>query len=184
MEDGTSLLLDGSQRFCCAECRDIYTASLAVGDNIAQWFKNEWGRIEGPDGSTDPYGSLEWCIGDNDDFHCFDYAIFGNIAAIHSVVNSETGHFIQDADYLIVHLSCAVECMQGVIYRAWDWCWDNQLPHRRVTGRRAERRLIKALTADVERQYKALLAEGFDAHPQSGRIPKTPAFRSADPEEW
>lgn len=67
---------------------------------------DEYGHLVGDDRTTDPYGSMEYAIGTADDFHCFDYRFFHHENVwhfvLHSVVNSETGHFIQDASYDIV----------------------------------------------------------------------------------
>lgn len=48
--------------------------------------------------NTDPYGTLEFAIGDSNDFICFDYDIdrSTNRIKLHAVINSETGSFIQD----------------------------------------------------------------------------------------
>ena len=56
---------------------------------------------------TSPYGSLCFGMGDGDNFYCFDAAEvrFDNgdhQIAVHSVVNSETGGFIQDVGYRIL----------------------------------------------------------------------------------
>ena len=47
---------------------------------------------------TDPYGALYFCVGTADDFICFDYDSDGERVRLHSVINSETGAFIQDFD--------------------------------------------------------------------------------------
>jgi hypothetical protein len=52
---------------------------------------------------TDPYGSLEWVIGSDDDFVCFDFHELEDVGKVilHATVNSETGHFIEDREYLV-----------------------------------------------------------------------------------
>jgi hypothetical protein len=85
-----------------------------------------WHDIRGREARdlTSPYGSLEFAVGSGDDFHCFDYAELPNGAvALHSVVNSETGSFIQDADYRVVHHSDAVDVAEGFVDEAIEWLW-------------------------------------------------------------
>lgn len=59
---------------------------------------------------TSPYGHLEYAVGTGDDFYCFDYAIVKSMhqapatfLILHSVINSETGSFIQDSEYRLIH---------------------------------------------------------------------------------
>lgn len=73
---------------------------------------------------TDPYGILEYCIGDGDDFWCFDYAVSGDgqTVRLHAVVNSETGSFIQNAvDPVEVPLSEAIQVATSLTDGAIEW---------------------------------------------------------------
>jgi len=80
---------------------------------------------------TSPYGCLCYGMGDGDDFHCFDAAVVhldsGDMIAIHSVINSETGCFIQDGGYDIVKPEIAVAVAQGMVDQAYDWMADNEV---------------------------------------------------------
>src|SRR5678816_2132015 len=81
---------------------------------------------------TDPYGALEFAIGSADDFVCFDYDISGGRIKLHAVLNSETGHFIEDfLEPVILPLTQPVEEIHnaalGLIDRAIDWCYDNEV---------------------------------------------------------
>jgi hypothetical protein len=52
---------------------------------------------------TNPYGCLQWAIGNGDDFTCFDYAMLPDGRVIlHSTFNTETGSYIGDCNYDVV----------------------------------------------------------------------------------
>ena len=89
---------------------------------------------------TNPYGKLEFAIGSGDDFICMDYQVNLDEGTIilHSVLNSETGSFIQDLTHPAVYLidnsegECdmdAVEAAQDIIDCAIDWCVHNEIEH-------------------------------------------------------
>ena len=86
----------------------------------------DWTDIRGSEARqlTSPYGSLEFAIGSGDDFHCFDYATLpdGDLV-LHSVIDSETGGFIQDAGYHQVLPSEAVDVAIGFVNAAIDWLY-------------------------------------------------------------
>jgi hypothetical protein len=100
---------------------------------------DEYGHNLDPDASengearqlTTPYGSLEFAIGTGDDFYCFDYAMHpkGELVILHSVINSETGSFIQDGDYQVIPKSQAVSAALDMIEEALDWCSMNGVRH-------------------------------------------------------
>lgn len=70
---------------------------------------------------TSPYGALEYAIGNGDSFACFDYAILDNgLVALHAVVNSETGGFIQDFGYEVVPLNEAPGIAMGMMDAAFE----------------------------------------------------------------
>jgi len=79
---------------------------------------------------TSPYGSLQYAVGNGDDFHCFD---FGKLAdgriALHACVHSETGSFIMDSCYEIVDRRDAVAEAVGLVDQALEWCHDNKIKH-------------------------------------------------------
>lgn len=80
---------------------------------------------------TDPYGHLHFAIGDEDDFVCFDYAELpdGKIR-LHAVLNSETGHFIQDLESPVeLPAVDASAYAQGLVDQALDWCGENEITH-------------------------------------------------------
>ena len=81
-------------------------------------------------GKTDPYGKLEWAVGNGDDFVCFDYHVEGEYVILHSVINCETGSFIQDFDSPVrVPRTEAVKQARGLVENALDWCANNDLRH-------------------------------------------------------
>jgi len=121
---------------------------------------DQWGHILSPfderDGSlidfshgtvlrntTNPYGFLEYAVGSGDDFHCFDYHIInagvkGLFIILDSVLNSETGSFIQGDGYWILPINTteerkrAVATALSIVDGACDWAAENEV---RVTKR-------------------------------------------------
>jgi hypothetical protein len=95
----------------------------------------DWHDIRGNEACdlTSPYGSLNFAIGSGDDFHCFDYAeLPDKRVVLHSVVNSETGGFIQDAGYEVVQPNDAVDVAMGFVDNAIEWLYqggDHALRH-------------------------------------------------------
>jgi hypothetical protein len=77
---------------------------------------------------TDPYHHLTYVIGDGDDFVCLDAAIRddGQIE-VNSVVNSETGGFIDRFQFDIVPLDQALSCAEAHIDKAWNWIYNNDM---------------------------------------------------------
>jgi len=74
--------------------------------------------------TTDPYGHITWSVGNGDDFHCFDFLDLGDKIALHSVVNSETGSFIQDAQYGIHDKDVALDVAKEMVDDAISWLVD------------------------------------------------------------
>lgn len=73
---------------------------------------------------TDPHGELTFCIGDEDDFYCFDYGLSDDRREIllHAVINCETGSWIQDAEPPTVARLCnAVAEAQRLVDQAVEW---------------------------------------------------------------
>lgn len=89
---------------------------------------------------TSPYGSLQYAIGSGDDFWCFDYAVIeGQWVALHATINSETGSFIMDGEYLVVPVAEAALTALGLTDRAIEWCDDNGVRHTRKGWNQDER---------------------------------------------
>jgi len=90
--------------------------------------------------TTSPYGHRYFAIGSGDDFHCFDHCLLecgprGVFMILHSVVNSETGNFIQDGSYYVLpantdedHL-VVVDLAADMVLDAMNWCLDNNIRH-------------------------------------------------------
>jgi hypothetical protein len=97
------------------------------------WHSNEKRRL-------DPYGSLEYCIGSGDDFVCFEFGLqkSGRVLRIESVLNSETGHFIDRfhdpilIDLAVVSLTDLKEAIIDEIDSALDWCMENEVKHTKA----------------------------------------------------
>lgn len=92
--------------------------------------KDQYGHAALDDAKTDPYGDLEFCVGSGDDFYCFGYAFFqwegDTYCALHSVINSETGGFIQDGGYQVLRVQPLGEgellgAAASMVYEALDW---------------------------------------------------------------
>ena len=83
----------------------------------------------------DAYGNLEYAVGTADDFVCFDwdYEPDTKILRIQSVVNSETGAFIQEFGPMfegkVEDKDQAYIVAKELIDAALDWCIDNDLVH-------------------------------------------------------
>lgn len=104
---------------------------------------DEYGHLR--DAPTDPYGNLDCCVGSGDDFYCYDYflgALGGRtIFVIHSVINSETGSFIQDNDYIVVDSvdpkfkglgdfeAACIHAVMEAVESGLDWCGENGIRH-------------------------------------------------------
>jgi hypothetical protein len=73
---------------------------------------------------TDPYGKLEYAIGTQDDFWCFDFYLHRDgTVTLHAMINSESVHFIKDAEKPIrVPRSRAVEEAKRLTQAAIEWC--------------------------------------------------------------
>ena len=86
---------------------------------------------------TSPYGFLEYAIGNEDDFVCFDYRIVssfkgGKIFILHSVINSDTGGFIQDDEYIVKTCELYDYDDLGLIDGALEWCGMNDIKHNKT----------------------------------------------------
>jgi hypothetical protein len=88
--------------------------------------------------NTDPYGILEYCIGSADDFICFDYQTFPEhgTCILHAVLNSETGHFIENFASPEVFFyddpdgnTNALEAAKELVLEALEWCAMNRVQH-------------------------------------------------------
>lgn len=80
--------------------------------------------------ATNPYGSLHFAVGSGDDFWCFDYADLGdNRIAVHAVINSETGSFIETIFYGILSKRRAAYELRDLVDRAITWTYENNVRH-------------------------------------------------------
>jgi hypothetical protein len=105
-----------------------------------------------PERETDPYGHITWALNDprgNGDLICFDYYVNAakGTVRIHSVINCETGHFIEDFANVVVPLDEALAEAQRQIDAAVDWFFDNGYP--RFVGKRNMAKFLKHLAADL-----------------------------------
>jgi hypothetical protein len=76
---------------------------------------------------TDPYGLLEWAVGDGDDFVCFDFYVTQRRVLLHAVINSETGHFIDTLEKMTVSRRDAFAEAVALVDRALDWAYANDV---------------------------------------------------------
>ncbi len=104
---------------------------------------DKYGHLIGEGRETDPYGGLEFAVGSGDDFICYDFNFFSenNITyfVLHSVLNSETGCFIQDFQYDIIdNRDCKAigdfevqvsNLIDNVLSQTFDWLADNEVTH-------------------------------------------------------
>jgi len=75
---------------------------------------------------TNPYGILQFGVGDSDYFFVFDYGMLpGGKIVLHSVINSETGSFIDTASYIIVSMDEAEDAAQKILDSAMDALIEN-----------------------------------------------------------
>ena len=114
----------------------LQTTSLHDGTVIPDWDKpgTELPNI------TSPYGHLCYATGSGDDFVCHDFEIInagprGMFAVLHSVLNSETGSFIQDYGYevlpcnSIAQQKAVIRLAVGFVDYALEWCNHNDVRH-------------------------------------------------------
>jgi len=103
---------------------------------------------------TNPYGHGTWAMSDprgNGDLICFDYYVNAakGTVRIHSVINCETGHFIEDFQNVVVPLAEAMAEAQRQIDLAVNWFFDNDYPG--YVGKRRMANFLKHLAADLKR---------------------------------
>ena len=113
--------------------KDVYTCSPGCMRLFQAGYRWDWNmnREKNPfpcllhlngDKVTDPYGSLSYVCGDDEDFYCFEYAIIDNdLVLLHSVINSETGGFLMRNHYMLVTTSSAVPSAVGMFAQADVW---------------------------------------------------------------
>ncbi len=115
--------------------RDKYGLLLDPDSGPEDGWKNGWKGMKLKE-LTSPYGSLEFAVGSGDDFYCFDYALVkgiginrGHWLVLHSVINSETGHFIDRGDYQIISMMDYDDDALSFVSAALDWCQTNDIKH-------------------------------------------------------
>jgi hypothetical protein len=115
----------------------------------------------GKDGQpfTDPYGLLAWCIGSDEDFHCFDVArVAPGLVALHSAINSETGSFLMTGTYDIVPDAEAVAVAQFLIDQAFEWVYDNGVEFNQEDAERAQREFLAEVESVIAQKEVARAA--------------------------
>ncbi len=71
----------------------------------------------------DPYGTVQWSVGDEDDFICFDHAILNDGSVIlGSVLNSESASFIENFIYTHAEAYEALAAAEEMLREAQHWC--------------------------------------------------------------
>jgi hypothetical protein len=103
---------------------------------------------------TDPYGSLEYAVGSGDDFVCFDFWVdrANKRVLLHAVLNSETGHFIQDFEKPEwVPIDKAHEGAVRLVHGAMDWAGENDVPHDTEGWRQDPMYFARAVKARIEK---------------------------------
>lgn len=109
-------------------------------------------RHSAGDPVTDPYGSLAYGLGDEDNFINFDYAIFDDFVVLDASVNSETGSFIMGFAYEVCTHDEAVAVAQSMVDRAYDWCSAGGDDEIDLEGwNHGDERFIADLKADLDR---------------------------------
>ena len=102
-------------------------------------------------GKTDPYGNLEWAVGSGDDFVCFDYHVEDDYVILHSVINSETGGFIQDFEAPVrVPRTEAAKEARSLVEHALDWCANNDVRHSVKGWNQDPYYFVRCVRRDVE----------------------------------
>lgn len=99
---------------------------------------------------TDPYGHISWAVGSDDDFVCFDYYVERRTKRVllHAVVNSETGHFVQDfIKPTWVAFATAPEAARDMVNSGVEWCIENgvRFNKRTYSARKFAREVAKAV---------------------------------------
>jgi len=107
---------------------------------------------------TNPYGNLHWCIGSEGDFWCFDYHRHRNgTVTLHAVINSETGHFIQDAEPPIrLPNQEAIEYAKKLTEDALDWCAENDVKHDKDGWNQSPCYFWRSLHCDISKTGHAI----------------------------
>jgi hypothetical protein len=104
--------------------------------------------------TTDPYGTLEFVIGDTENFYCLDYQFSDDLSAVrlHSVINSETAGFIQDAFTGEVDLENAIQTAEWLVDDALDWLVqpDDVVTHDAVGWNQDPNYFVRSVREHVE----------------------------------
>lgn len=148
----------------------LQTTSLHDGSVITDWDKP---GTELPN-FTSPYGHLEFAVGSGEDFYCFDYEVInagprGKFIIMDSVINSETGGFIENAlnGYVVLPVntvaqdSAAIHEAFGMVDQALEWCNNNDIRHT-VKGWNQNPAYFPICVARALRPYRFKDAMGRD----------------------
>jgi hypothetical protein len=107
--------------------------------------------------ATDPYGNLEYSIGSEDDFWCFDYEINqeDGTVTLHAVINSETGHFIEDSykDTYPIETHSIIDYVHEMFDEAHEWCIINGINFNYNETKITEWRFINDVSKSILNYY-------------------------------
>jgi hypothetical protein len=80
---------------------------------------------------TNPYGLLEFAIGEKDDFWCFDCAFLEQHIILHATVHGEIGCFLDAFTYVIIPFKLYDYDALGFTDQAIDWLQWNGIKHHK-----------------------------------------------------
>jgi hypothetical protein len=117
--------------------KDLGTGTVASVDPVTGYPMDEYKHLLGPQDAngelvegwqepgtelfnlTSPYGFLQFANGNGDDFLCMDYTTInvdeGKYLILHTVLNSETGSFIQSAGYEVLPVNTRAEKREALL---------------------------------------------------------------------
>jgi hypothetical protein len=98
---------------------------------------------------TNPYGFLEFVIGNGDDFVCFDYRVLDDWVIVDATVNSETGSFIEGFGYYVVKKEAALDVVREVTEEAIEWCQNNEIRHSKAGWNQDEYYFLRAVAMSL-----------------------------------
>ena len=144
--------------------KDLGTGIVFIVDKNNNYPVDEWGHLldKYDDGElvkdwdkpgtklnnlTNPHGHLHFAIGAADDFYCFDFAVLDNgNYVLHSVINSETGSFIQDSTYAVVPAGLAESTALAMVDDACTW---DEVSHDEEGWNQDTEYFIRSVSASV-----------------------------------
>jgi hypothetical protein len=116
--------------------KDLGTGTVASVDPVTGYPMDKYGHLLDPQDDngelvenwqetgtelfnlTSPYGFLNFAIGNGDDFLCMDYTVIdvddGQYIILDTVLNSETGSFIQGGGYEVLPVNTLAEKREAI----------------------------------------------------------------------